>query len=126
MKKFFSKLHSQIGITKIYFNKKISMKKNLPESHFLPIDEEEMELMNLVEKWEIKISPKNSLAKSVLESIKKDSEKTSVSLRINSHSLDVIKKFSKKSGVWYQTFLLKYIDQIADEIETSEKILSYK
>lgn len=102
------------------------MKKNLPESHFLPMDEEEMELMNLIKKGEIKISPKNSLAKSVLESIKKDSEKTSVSLRINSHSLDVIKKFSKKSGVGYQTFLLKYIDQIADEIETSEKILSYK
>ena len=102
------------------------MKKNLPESHFLPMDEEEMELMNLIKKGEIKISPKNSLAKSVLESIRKDSERTSVSLRINSHSLDVIKKFSKKSGVGYQTFLLKYIDQIADEIEISEKILSYK
>ena len=46
------------------------MKKNLPESHFLPMDEEEMELMNLIKKGEIKISPKNSLAKSVLESIK--------------------------------------------------------
>lgn len=102
------------------------MKTPLPASHFLPLDDEERELMELIERGKIKISPKNSTAISVLEAIQRDNEKTPVSLRINTHSLEVIKDFSKKSGVGYQTFLLKYIDQIAHEIETSENILSYK
>lgn len=61
-----------------------------------------------------------ALPNKALRRIKKDQDKTMISLRTNSTSLDRIKMFAKQEKVPYHTFLNACIDEIAEGLPVSE------
>lgn len=94
--------------------------KELPASHFIPYDEEERELAEMIENWELDYEnwEKDEMIVKMIENYKKTQEKKTISIRLRNSSLQSIKKFAKKQKIPYQTLINMQIDKFAESIKS--------
>lgn len=90
--------------------------KELPESHFIPLDDEERELMETEARWDIEFTPVTDEQRTFFKAAAENTtrrlrKKTRISVYLFDEDIADIKRQSHITGIPYQTLIASIVHQ---------------